>query len=63
MDELTLLAVAEAIKAEAGVIHHRILDPSRKDGYVTSGLAFPQRKIIHAPEGRTPKEGKTGRTS
>src|SRR5262245_34857833 len=56
MDELTLLAVAEAIKAETGVIHHRILDPTRKDGYVTFGLAFPQRKIIHAPEGRTPKD-------
>jgi hypothetical protein len=56
MDELTRLAVAEAIKAEAGVIHHRILDPSRKDGYVIFGLAFPQRKIIHAPEGRTPKD-------
>jgi len=56
MDELTLLAVAEAIKAEAGVIHHRILDPTRKDGYVIFGLGFPQRKIIHAPEGRTPEE-------
>jgi hypothetical protein len=56
MDELTLLAVAEAIKAEAGVTHHRIVDPSRKDGYVTFGLAFPQRKIIHAPEGRTPED-------
>ena len=62
MDELTLLAVAEVIKAEAGVTHHRrIINPSREDGFL--GLAFPQRKIIHAPEGRTPKEGKTGRTS
>ena len=56
MDELTLLAVAEVIKAEAGVTHHRIINPSREDGFVG-------RKIIHAPEGRTPKEGKTGRTS
>jgi hypothetical protein len=56
MDELTLLAVAEAIKAEAGVTHHRIVDPRREDGRVIFGLAFPQRKIIHAPEGRTPKD-------
>jgi hypothetical protein len=61
MDEVTLLAVAEVIKAEAGVSHHRIIHPSRENGFL--GLAFPQRKIIHAPEGRTPKEGKTGRTS
>jgi hypothetical protein len=61
MDELTLLAVAEVIKAEAGVTHHRIINSSREDGFL--GLAFPQRKIIDAPEGRTPKEGKTGRTS
>ena len=61
MDEFTLLAVAEVIKAEAGVTHHRIINPSREDGFL--GLTFPQRKIIHAPEGRTPKEGKTGRTS
>jgi hypothetical protein len=56
MDELTLLAVADAIKAEAGVTHHRIVDPRREDGCVIFGLAFPQRKIIHAPEGRTPKD-------
>jgi len=56
MDELTLLAVAEAIKAEAGVTHHRIVDPRCEDGCVIFGLAFPQRKIIHAPEGRTPKD-------
>jgi hypothetical protein len=47
MDELTLLAVAEVIKAEAGVTHHRIINPSREDGFL--GLTL-QRKIIHAPE-------------
>jgi hypothetical protein len=47
MDELTFLAVGEAIKAEAGVTHHRIVGPRCEDGYVTFGLAFPQRKIIH----------------
>jgi hypothetical protein len=31
------------------VTHHRIVHPSREDGFL--GLAFPQRKIIHAPEG------------
>jgi hypothetical protein len=56
MDELTLLVVAERIKAEAGVTHHRIVDPICKDGYVSFGLAFPQRRVIHAPEGRTPEE-------
>ena len=58
MDELTLLEVAEVIKAEAGVTH---IKPSREDSFL--GLAFPQRKIIHTPEGRTPKEGKTVRAS
>ena len=61
MGELTLLEVAEVIKAEADVTHHRIINPSRKDGFL--GLAFPQRKIMHAPEGRTPKDGKTMRAS
>ena len=61
MDELTFLAISEVIKAEAGVTHHRIINPSREDGFL--GLAFPKGKIIHASEGRTPKEGKTGRTS
>jgi hypothetical protein len=37
------------------------INPSREDSFL--GLAFPQRKIIHAPEGRTPKEGKTVRAS
>ena len=58
MDELTLLEVAEVIKAEGGVTH---INPSREDSFL--GLAFPQRKIIHAPEGRTPKDGKTMRAS
>jgi hypothetical protein len=43
------LAIAEAIKAEAGVVHH----------HLTSGLhgwAFPEHGIIHAPEGRTRKQ-------
>jgi hypothetical protein len=43
------LAIAEAIKAEAGIVHHRL----------TSGLhgwAFPELGIIHAPEGRTRKQ-------
>jgi len=43
------LAVAQAIKAEAGVVHHQL----------TSGLhgwAFSERGIIHAPEGRTRKQ-------
>ena len=48
MDELTLLAISEVIKAEAGVTHHRIINPSREDGFL--GLTLPQRKIIHAPE-------------
>ena len=61
MDEINLLEVAEVIKAEAGVTHHRISNPSREDSFL--GLAFPQRKIIHAPEGRTPKDGKTMRAS
>lgn len=61
MGELTLLEVAEVIKAEADVTHHRIINPSREDGFL--GLAFPQRKIMHAPEGRTPKDGKTMRAS
>ena len=56
LDELTLLAVAKAIKAESGVTYHRIVDPRREDGRVTFGLAFPQRKAIHAPEGCTPKD-------
>jgi hypothetical protein len=43
------------------VTHHRIINPSREDGFL--GLAFPQRKIMHAPEGRTPKDGKTMRAS
>jgi hypothetical protein len=52
--ELTeLLAVAEAIKAEAGVIDHQIIDPISKDGHVLFGLAFPQRKLIRAPAGAT----------
>src|SRR5262249_9172153 len=54
LDEL--LAVADAIKAEAGVTHHCIVDPSREDGRVIFGLAFPQRRSIHAPEGRTPND-------
>jgi hypothetical protein len=55
--ELTeLLAVAERIKAEAGVTHHRIIDPICKDGRVLFGLAFPKRKLIRAPEGRTPED-------
>ena len=43
------LTIAEAIKAEAGVVHHRL----------TSGLhgwAFSEHGIIHAPEGRTRKQ-------
>jgi hypothetical protein len=34
MDELTLLAISEVIKAEAGVTHHRIINPSREDGFL-----------------------------
>jgi hypothetical protein len=37
------------------VTHHRIVDPRREDGCVIFGLAFPQRKIIHAPEGARPR--------
>jgi hypothetical protein len=44
------LAIAEAIKTEAGVTHHRV---------ITNGLhgwAFSEHGIIHAPEGRTRKQ-------
>jgi hypothetical protein len=44
------LAKAEAIKAEAGVVHHRV---------ITNGLhgwAFSEFGIIHAPEGRARKQ-------
>jgi hypothetical protein len=53
MDELSLLAIAEAIKSEAGVIQHRIIDPYREG---LRGWAYPQRKIIYAAEGRTPED-------
>jgi hypothetical protein len=43
------LAVAEAIKQEAGVVHHRVVNGLH-------GCAFSDRGIIHAPEGRTRKQ-------
>ena len=52
--ELTeLLAVAEAIKAEAGVIEHHVIGPPPRDKNSRFGWAFPQRKVIHAPAGAT----------
>ena len=60
MDELLLLRLLRTSRPKRAT-RHRIVNPSREDGFF--GLAFPQRKIIDAPEGRTPKEGKTGRTS
>jgi hypothetical protein len=58
MDELTLLAVAEVIKAEAGVAHHRISIPAAK----MASLAWSSSNARSSlrPEGRTPKKGKTG---
>jgi hypothetical protein len=50
-----LLAVAEAIKAEAGVVQHHVLpyrdplDPDKFDGRY--GWSFPKRGIIHARRG------------
>jgi len=60
MDEITLLEVAEVIKAEVGVTHHRIIQSQPRRWFP---WPFPQRKIVHAPEGRTPKDGKTMRAS
>jgi hypothetical protein len=55
--QINLLAVAEAIKVEAGVIHHhRLAESRREEGLVFHGWAFPRRKTIHAPDGRTPEE-------
>jgi hypothetical protein len=55
---MKLLAIAEAIKAEAGVTRHHVLtDPDRAvDGIVLYGWSFPKRGIIHAPAGRTERE-------
>ena len=63
LDELTLLAVAKAIKAESGVTYHRIVDPRREDGRVTFGLAFPQRKAIHAQRAAPLRISTSSRTS
>jgi hypothetical protein len=55
-----LLAIAEAIKAEAGVVQHHVLpyrdplDPNKFDGRY--GWSFPRRGIIHAPAGRDDRE-------
>jgi hypothetical protein len=39
---MKLLAIAEAFKAEAGVVQHHVLPESvRKDGYVSDGWSFP----------------------
>jgi hypothetical protein len=52
-----LLAIAEAIKKEAGVLKHHVLaEADRNDVRVRYGWSFPTRRIIHAPEGRTDRE-------
>jgi hypothetical protein len=52
-----LLAIAEAIKAEAGVVKHHVLaKPKREDGWHQWGWSFPKRGIIHAPAGHTDRE-------
>jgi hypothetical protein len=43
------LAIAEAIKAEAGVVHHRVIGG-------LWGCACPALGIVHAPKGRTRKQ-------
>jgi hypothetical protein len=55
--EQSLLAIAEDIKAEAGVLEHHVLsEPVRGEGYVRHGWSYPKRGIIHAPAGRTDRE-------
>ena len=51
LDERTLLAIAEAIKSEAGVIKH---EPNRDESLF--GWAWLRHKTIYAPEGRTPED-------
>src|SRR4029453_12693939 len=52
-----LSEIAEAIKAEAGVLkHHILLEPRHAGGFRHFGWSFPKRGIIHAPPGRTDRE-------
>jgi hypothetical protein len=49
--------IAEAIKAEAGVVqHHILIEPVRGGGFHRYGWSFPKRGIIHAPAGHTDRE-------
>ena len=50
MDEINLLEVAEVIKAEVGVTHHRIINPSREDGFL--GPSPNARSSIRQRAGR-----------
>jgi|RhiMetdeSRZDD1v2_1073273.scaffolds.fasta_scaffold3397794_1 hypothetical protein len=52
-----LLAIAEAIKAGAGVMKHHVLaKPDRAGGRYRYGWSFPRRGIIHAPAGHTDRD-------
>jgi hypothetical protein len=43
--------IAKALKAEAGVVRHRVLDkPVRANGVRWFGWSFPKRGIIHAAQ-------------
>jgi hypothetical protein len=57
MKKKRLLAIAQAIKAEAGVTrHHVLIEPKRSNGHFWYGWSFPKRGIIHAPAGHTDRE-------
>jgi hypothetical protein len=53
LDERTLLAVAEAIKSEAGVIQHRIIKPSNEEliKLLAAAKTDPDRDAVMREQG------------